>query len=403
MRVWDAIQVLLTFDDPAADVDITCYIRNGDVVRQRQIGGPTRAGQCIITLKNDERLFDPPWPSATPGTFGWIRPGQRVQVFWDSVKVFDGHVDDWDHDWPVNDLPTATLEASDALARLRQRKFAEWQTTSGQRVGPRMTAALARPEVDWTGSTNFDDGAMTLVGDLVPAGTDVVSYFQQLERTDGGRFFASRTNELRYRQVNLAATPTSVMTFTDDQVDCGVNRFITGYGSEEWYTQVNATRQWSIATSTGDPPVAGSTTVTGTRQTASSDSAITDLHGGGYRPLDLNGLLMKIDAGAMNLAQYTLSLYEDLTPVVNELRVIMDELSDADAAAAAALELGDRIDVEWTPTGAGDPADQTLAVEGFHDVFTQSTWRRTISTSRLIGLPSWIIGTSQIGTGVLGL
>src|SRR5688572_7421068 len=253
MRVWDAVQVLLTFDDPAANVDITCYIRYGDVNRQRQIGGPTRAGTCTITLENRERLFDPPWPGATPGTFGWIRPGQRVQVFYDTEQVFDGHVDDWDHDYPINDLPTATLEASDALARLRQRKFAEWQTTPGQRVGPRMTAALARPEVDWTGATNFDAGAMTLQGDLVLAGTDVVSYFQQLERTDGGRFFASRTNELTYRQVNLASTPTSVATFTDDQPNCGTSRISARYGSEEWYTQVNATQSHTIATLTGTP------------------------------------------------------------------------------------------------------------------------------------------------------
>lgn len=385
MRVWNAVQVLLTFDDPAADVDVTCYVRVGVVNRQRQIGGPTRAGTCEITLKNDERLFDPPWPGATPGAFGWIRPGQRVQVFYDSVQVFDGHVDDWDHDWPVNGLATATLEASDALARLRQRKFTEWTTTPGQRIGARMTSALARPEVDWTGATNFDQGAMNLLGDLVPAGLDVVSYFQQLERTDGGRFFASRTNELTYRQVNLAAAPSSVMTFTDDQPGCGIARFAVGYGSEEWYTQVNATRRGGVT------------------QTASSVSGITDLHGGGYRPQNLDDLLMKIDAGAMNLAEYTLSVFQDVTPVINELRVILDELSDADALLVAALEFGDRIEVEWTPTGSGDPADQTLAVEGLHDLFSQTTWRRTISTSRLIGLPSWIIGTSQIGTGVLGL
>lgn len=385
MRVWDAIQVLLTFDDPAADVDITCYVRSGTIRRQRPLGGPTRAGMCDIELKNDERLFDPPWPGATPGVFGWIRPGQRVQVLWDSVKVFDGHVDDWDHDWPINSLPTATLQSTDALARLRQREFSEWQTDIGDRVGTRLTAALARPEVDWTGSTNFDWGAMSLQADLVSAGTDVLSYAQQLERTDGGRFFASRTNELTYRQLNLAAPATTLITFTDDQPNCGVQRFIVGYGSEEWYTQVNATA------------------VDGITQTASSVSGITDLHDGGYRPKDLNDLLMIVDSAAMNLAEYELSVYQDLTPVVAEIRCIMDELSDADAAIVAALEFGDQVETDWTPTGTGDAADQVLAVEGLSDVFTQTTWVRTVSTSRLIGLPSWIIGTSQIGTGVLGI
>lgn len=388
MKVWDAVKVLLTFDDPAADVDVSCYVRSGVVNRQRQVGGPTRAGTLDLTLKNDERIFDPPWPGTTPGVFGSIRPGQRVQVFYDTQQVFDGHVDDWDHDWPVNDLATATLEASDALARVRQRKFAEWQTTSGQRIAARMTAALARPEVDWTGSTNFDDGAMNLQGDLVPAGLDVLAYFQQLERTDGGRFFASRENVLTYRQLNQSSTPSTVYTFADTAPDCGLQRFVVGYGSEEWYTQVNATRRG------------------GTTQTASSDSAITDLHGGGYRPLNRTDLLMKIDAGALNLAQYELSMFEDPTPVVNELRVVMDELDDADALTVASLELGDRVAVDWTPTGSGDDVEQTLAVEGLNDVFTQRLWTRTIRTSRLIGLPSWVIGNDplgKIGTGVLGI
>lgn len=391
MRVWDAAKVLITFDDPAADVDVTAYLRVGDLVRSRRVGGPTGAGRFTATLANPTRLFDPPWPGATPGAFGSIRPGQRVQVFYDTAQVFDGYIDDWDHDWPRGGLPTATFEASDPLARLAERKFAEWQTIPGQRVGARLTSALARPEVDWTGATSFDQGAMTLHGDLVPAGTNVLSYIQQLERTDGGRFFATRTGGLAYRQLNLAATPTVVATFTDGASDIdGIQGLVVGYGSEDWYTQVNATR------------------VDGVTQTSSSASVITDLHGGGYRAHNLDNLLMKTDAGAMNLAEYTRSMFEVTTPVITELRCALDTLPvHADALVVAGLEFGDRIAVEWTPTGSGDPADQTLAVEGLRDRFVGERgireWVRTISTSRLIGLPSWIIGTSQIGTGVLGL
>jgi hypothetical protein len=377
--------VLLSFDDPEADADVTAYVLRGEVDRIRPVGGPTRSGQCRITFNNRSRDFDPPWPGATPGTFGAIRPGQRVQVFWDSAQVFDGHVDDWDHDFPVGGLETATLEASDALARLAQRKFSEWQTSPGQRIGSRLTAALARSEVDWTASTDFDAGVMKLQADLVAAGTNVLMYCQQLERTEGGRFFASRTNDLTYRQVNLAAAPATAVTFTDDGAAPGIYGLVVTYGSEEWHTQVNATR-------TG-----------GTTQTASSTSGITDLHGGGYRPLNLDDLLMNTDAAGMNLAEYTLSIFEDTTPVITELHCLLDDLSDADGLAVASLEFGDQVEVEWTPTGTGDPADQTLAVEGLSDRFTPALWTRTISLSRLVGLQGWVIGTSQIGTGVLGL
>jgi hypothetical protein len=85
------------------------------------------------------------------------------------------------------------------------------------------------------------------------------------------------------------------------------------------------------------------------------------------------------------------------------LHCLLDDLSDADGLAVASLEFGDQVEVEWTPTGTGDPADQTLAVEGLSDRFTPALWTRTISLSRLVGLQGWVIGTSQIGTGVLGL
>jgi hypothetical protein len=386
MRVWDAVKVLLTFDDPAADVDVSCYVRVGGVNRQRQIGGPTRAGTCDITFKNDERLFDPPWPGGTPGAFGWIRPGQRIQVFYDTAQVFDGHVDDWDHDWPVGGLPTATLQASDALARLAQRKIGEWLPDWCQRIGPRLTDMLARPEVDWSGATDFDRGAINLQGDFVEADTNALTYAQLLERTDGGRFFAAADNTLTYRGVNRATTPATVLSFTDD-TSSGIcaSRFVVDYGSDEWYTQINVTR------------------LGGDTQTASSTSPVTDLHDGGYRPLDLDDLLMAVDSAAMNLAEYELSVYQEMVPTISELRCNLDAIADADALLVAGLEFGDRIDAEWTPTGSGDPVAQTLAVEGLNDAFTQSTWVRTLSLSRLIGLPSWVIGTSQIGTGVLGV
>jgi hypothetical protein len=391
MKVVDALQVILTFDTPG-DVDVTSYVRSGSINRQRQIGGPTRAGQTEITLKNITRVFDPPWPGGTPGAYGNIRPGQRVQIFWDSEQVFDGHVDDWDHGWTRNGMPTATLKASDALGQLAQREFAEWLTTGGQRIHTRLTEAFARPEVDWTGTTDFDWGPILLQDDFLADGSPVLPYVHLLERTDGGRFFASRTNVLTYRSLNNATPAVTAVTFTDDTaVTSGVRGIFdigVTYDSEEWYTQVNVTRD------------------NGDIQTASSDPAITALHEGGYKPLDIEGLLMAIDAAAMNLAEYKLSVHEEVVPYVSSLRCRLDGLSDADGLAVAGLEIGDQVVTAWTPTGAGALVTQTLAVEGITDRFDRYgdfAYDRTVTLSRLIGLESWIIGTSQIGTGVLGI
>jgi hypothetical protein len=391
MKLIDALQVILTFDT-AGDVDVTSYVRSGTVNRQRQVGGPTRAGQSSLVFKNGTRVFDPPWPGGTPAAFGDIRPGQRTQIFWDTEQVFEGHGDDWDHNWARNEMSTATLKSSDALGQLAQREFAEWLTTGGQRIDERLTEAFARPEVDWTGTTDFDWGPILLQDDFLADGSPVLPYVHLLERTDGGRFFASRENVLTYRSLNLATAAVTAVTFTDNPaVTSGVRCIFeigVAYDSEEWYTQVNVTRD------------------NGDIQTASSDPAITALHEGGYKPLDIENLLMATDAAAMNLAEYKLSVHEEVVPYVSSLRCRLDGLSDADGLAVAGLEIGDQVVVAWTPTSSGALVTQTLAVEGIADKFDrygEFAWDRTLTLSRLIGLPSWIIGTSQIGTGVLGI
>jgi hypothetical protein len=115
---------------------------------------------------------------------------------------------------------------------------------------------------------------------------------------------------------------------------------------------------------------------------------------------------MAIDAAAMNLAEYKLSVHEEVVPYVSSLRCRLDGLSDADGLLVAGLEIGDQVVTAWTPTGAGALVTQTLAVEGIADRFDRYgdfAYDRTVTLSRLIGLESWIIGTSQIGTGVLGI
>jgi hypothetical protein len=265
-------------------------------------------------------------------------------------------------------------------------------TTGGQRIDERLTEAFARPEVDWTGTTDFDWGPILLQDDFLANGSPVLPYVHLLERTDGGRFFASRENVLTYRSLNNATPAVTAVTFTDDTaVTSGVKGIFdigVTYDSEEWYTQVNVTRE------------------NGDIQTASSDPAITALHEGGYKPLDIEGLLMAIDAAAMNLAEYKLSVHEEVVPYVSSLRCRLDGLSDADGLLVAGLEISDQVVTAWTPTGAGALVTQTLAVEGIADRFDRYgdfAYDRTVTLSRLIGLESWIIGTSQIGTGVLGI
>lgn len=385
MRANDALRVAVWFD--GVETDITERVTTVNVRRGRaNATAEIESGKCQVTFLNIDRALDPPWPGGSPGPLGAISPGQQLQVTWNGTAVFTGHIDDWSHTYPTARAPAmASCTASDALARLAQRSIIEWFPQSGQRPGARLASLLAHPDVAWSGPSSFQKGAMALHGAPV-RNTDALSYARLVARSDGGRFFAAADNTLTYRGVNQASLPGATLTFSDGPGGVhGMNAVDVTYGSQEWYTQVNVT------------------SIGGVTQTAQSDSSITDLHNGGFRPYNLPGLLMRTDAGARNLAQYLLSVFESLEPWVSSLECRIDRLSDVQGAAVMGLEIGDRVATDWTPTGAGGPADQTLAVEGVADTYVPNLWTRTLALSRLIGVEGWVVGTSQIGTGTLGL
>lgn len=387
----DLLSVVVGFDDGPQDV--TEFMQSGTIRRGRsRMVGDFDPGTSTIVLHNEQRRLDPEFPGLDPGAWGQVRPGLSVDVFYDtSTQLFGGHLKPTGHDYTDKGAPSATLTAQDALAALAQRRFAEWQTVPGQRAGARMTAALARSEVDWSGSTSFDIGVMLLGGDLATSGQVVRDYFRLLARTEAGRFFASRDNTLTFRQVNRASTAAVVAEFTDDPTDHTKILMwtpVVSYG-DQWYTQVNATR-------------AG-----GVKQTRSSDSTIRDLHGGGFLPLDLDGLLMSDDFMTANLCGYLLALHETLVSSITQLRVEMDALDPTDAATVAGLEINDLVAPTWTPPGADESTTQTLAIEGISDSWSQTQpWVRTLTLSRAIGAQGWVVGDAtlgQVGIGVSGL
>ena len=395
MTASDQLNVLLTFDGGVENV--TEFMQGGSIRRGRsQMIGAFNPGRLTLPLRTEGGHFAPPFPDTADGPFGMIHPGQEVEVFCgdpddDGVQIYGGNVDDWDPNWENKGAPVNTLTALDALSILAGRKnTTEWATTPGQRIGARLTAMLARPGVGWAGATSFDAGVMNLQGDVVAAGQNARDYARLLERADGGRFFASRTNALTYKQVNLASIPAAALTFVDTTPEADEARIFglqLAYGSDEWYTQVNVTREGGVT------------------QTASSTSDITDLHGGGYRPFDLTGLLHTFDGASMNLAQYWLALLEQLVTHVSGLRIEMDALPDDMVPVIAALDIGDRVEATWTPID--EQVTQLLAIEGIEDTWSlRSPWVRVLRLSRAVGLQSWVIGDDplgKIGTGVLGL
>ena len=84
----------------------------------------------------------------------------------------------------------------------------------------------------------------------------------------------------------------------------------------------------------------------------------------GARNLAITGLLLASDAQCKNMAEYLVDRYSTPKPVVTNLTVILNGLSTADRAEITALDITDKIQFSWTPTGTGSAVTQTLVIEG---------------------------------------
>lgn len=389
-------------------VDVTAYATSISIDRGRATElDEFETGTCRVTFENDTRAFDPPFAGVIAdvlttddddelttddddelltdldgsgeivGPLGRINRTQRLRVSYDAEVVFDGLVTDWNHEWQAEPFPLATAEAVDGLGVLGRRKFREWTTTAGQRVGERLTELLGRPEVRYTGTTDFDEGALTLQSDLVSADTNVLNYAQLLALGDAGRLYASRANVLTYRDPNSVTDLTAVAAEFSDAEDAldfyGISIL---YGSEIRYTEVTVLR------------------VGGTRQTATADGAEDD---GDLIPLTIENVLLAEDADALAIAAYKLSRYEDPKAIVSGFRLPLNMYADADSATIASLDIGQLITVEWTPGGSGARITQTALIEGVRHDADRSGWVTSLNFSDASTRVGFILDSAELG------
>jgi hypothetical protein len=327
-------------DDNGEVIDSTAYEIGVHRGRNRELD-EIEAGTCRVALYNNDRNYD---PSYTTGSFyPNVVPGKRVTITVYGVVIFDGVIDDWDNRYSVTKETTASFLAVDALGDLGQRDFDEWTATGSQTAGPRIAAILDRDEVRFGSNRNLDTGISSLQGDLITWGSNVLNYCQLVSRTDLGRFFASRTNQMTFLdRHNWIAVPTAV-EFADDGTAIPFSGVEVTTGGDLLFNRVGVTR------------------ADGELQTVSNDDSINAY---GTRALSLSRLLLEDDTEAALMAAYLVGLYKDPDVRISALTVNMGALTSQQQATVAALDIGALIGVTWTPAGVGTPLVRELVVEG---------------------------------------
>jgi hypothetical protein len=291
--------------------------------------------------------------STTSGAYGVMNVGRFITVKDGSTLVFSGFVEDFEYEWRHGKIADATLVCADGLARLARQSWLEWSMdadNSGDVLAFMVSrGSLHGADFGWATSTSIPDGLSNVPARTIAYGTNVLSDMQAINRAEQGRFFVSRSNVLTFQNRLSTATGTAVCNFLDTATGqvAGAIPFAAvevTFGSELLYTKVSV------------DIVSG-----GTVQTADDLTAQANY---GVRHLTMSGVLLSDNGQALDMANYLVNRFGTPEAVVSEITVKLEKLSSANRATVAAIEIGNTVTFNWTPTVGFAAVSQTLVVEG---------------------------------------
>lgn len=314
-------------------VDITSYVESISISRGKsRLLDKFQAGQLQVVLDNTSRAFDPTYTSSP--FFGNIIPRREVRVSVDDVYQFFGVIDDWNLDYEQQGKQTATLVASDGFTQLANRTLTGG-TQSVQYSGQRVAGILTDEAVEWPADrTDIDTGVTELGADVIDAGANALQYLQLVEQSEPGRLFIGKDGTLVFRDRTVAPTSDTIK-LADDGTGINFQIVAVEYGSELLYNRV-------IITSA----------ITEESATANQTSSQVNY---GIVTLSQDGLLMSTTTAAQSLADFYASKYAEPEFRFRQVDVFLDELTAEQKENVINLELGDVVQIVFTPGNVGDP------------------------------------------------
>jgi hypothetical protein len=305
------------------DVDFTTVPKGVTSVsvqrgRDKDIGR-TSAGIVSFGLRNEDRFFDP-----LVGAFANLTlPRLPVRVSWGGFPIFFGFVDDWNYEYSPDGDSTAQVTGSDAFSRFSLQVNAGGSAVQ-EPTGDRLDRVLDQLTVNFTGGRDLDNGNSTLAaGDL---GTDgALNYLLDIvEQSEQGLVFMGKDGTFTFRE-RLLSTVSDPVAFGDNGGIPFVDLVIE-YGSEDLVNQA---------------------IVTGPSGTAISED-LTSQVTYGITALQIDTQLATL-AGQEGLADFVISRYSEPEYRFRSLTTNLRGLSNDEIADVLSIEIGDQVDVTFTP------------------------------------------------------
>lgn len=384
-----------TLDDPVKGVlDNTTYELGGfrlfDITDRLLSASTTRgksqaldridAGTINITLDNSDRLFDPLYENGF--YFGQLVPGREVRVSCNGYPVIYGFIDDLDIIYQPSNRSVVSIQSSDALSNLTINNLPAVSPAS-ELSGARVTRILDLPEVNWpTDKRSIDVGDSLLTNIAITEGTQTVAYLQQVATSEAGDVFVSKDGSFVFKERNSAPGLIDVV-FTDE---ASVPEFTVipfadlevVYGSEQLYNRIVLSNNKAVP----DEAIA-------------EDSVSQGRYG--PRSYSATGLLNDSATDLQYLADFLLARFKEPQYRFQSLSVILDVLTEAQQNKVLDLEIGDIVNVRFTPSGIPPVIQQYSRVIGVDHDWSNNEKRVNLSLERL-DFTLFVLDSALFGT-----
>lgn len=290
------------------------------------------AGTMSVTLDNSDAAFDPTIPAGTVGYpyAGQIIPGKRIRVTVGLERQFVGVIQDWDLDYPLGGIATATVRAADAFVQLANRTL-DAESFSSALSSAMLTAVLDLPEVAFdSAARDIGTGITTLQATTVELGTNALTFLQLIEASEPGSLFVSKDGFLTFRSRRYSPSYDDAITITDDGTSITPASILVEYGSELLYNRATIERAGGVTQVAND--------------TASQATF-------GIFAYSAEGLLMNTDAVALSMAQYYANTYGEPAFRPKRISLNMAAQTGENQGLLQAIDIDDIVLVSFTPPG----------------------------------------------------
>lgn len=227
-------------------VDVTSYVNSVSINKgiSRQLDDYS-AGTLSITFTNNDRTFDPLNTSSIlwygAGGYTMIQPGGRIRVTTNGIRRFTGFIQTWDFTYDSSGLDgQATVTALDEMFRISNAVFTGGQAWAVEPTSDRMKTVLNYNGFGASEYSGVRAGETLLGTDTWNAGDNVLSYLQNVARSEPGDFYSNASAVMQFKDrsfTNYAWTNTSRKNY--------VNYPSTAVGSA-LTSESGGTYQWNL-------------------------------------------------------------------------------------------------------------------------------------------------------------